>query len=84
MTATWQQTQAELPRLLELVRRGEDVVITAQGQPVARLSGVPAAAVAPLDRARWLGELTTLRTRVATGSPSGASVEEILAADRGE
>ena len=84
MTATLQQTQLELPRLLELVRGGEEIVITSHGKPIARISPVPDTAPTTADRAGWLTELAALRARVATGRNGGASVEEILRDDRGE
>ena len=43
MTATVEQTQADLGSLLELARRGEEIVITQAGEPVARLTGFFAA-----------------------------------------
>jgi len=39
MTATVEQTQADLARMLELARQGEAVVITRAGEPIARLTG---------------------------------------------
>ena len=39
MTATVEQTQADLARMLELARQGEEVVITRAGEPVAKLTG---------------------------------------------
>ena len=39
MTATVQQTQADLARILELARQGEEVVITEAGEPIAKLTG---------------------------------------------
>ena len=39
MTATVEQTQADLARMLELARQGEEVVITRAGEPIARLTG---------------------------------------------
>ena len=39
MTATVEQTQADLSRILELARNGEEVVITRGGEPVAKLTG---------------------------------------------
>jgi len=84
MTATLEQTQADLSRLLESVRRGEDVVITQHGQPVARLTGVAAAVAAPeVDRVRWMEELAELRRRVDTGKYE-PSIESILNDDRGD
>ena len=41
MTATLEQTQSDLPKLVNLVQQGEGVVITSQGRPVAKLSAVP-------------------------------------------
>ena len=40
MTATVEQTQADLSRILELARNGEEVVITCGGEPVAKLTGI--------------------------------------------
>ena len=39
MTATVEQTQADVARTLELARQGEEVVITRAGEPVAKLTG---------------------------------------------
>ena len=39
MTATVEQTQADLARMLELARMGEEVVITRSGEPIAKLTG---------------------------------------------
>lgn len=40
MTATVEQTQADLARMLELARQGEEVVITHAGEPIAKLTGL--------------------------------------------
>ena len=80
MTATLEQTQADLTRLLELVRRGEDVVITQQGQPVARLTSVPMPPAPPLPpggHVAWMAKLAELRREGSTGKP-GSPVEAIL------
>ena len=85
MTATLEQTQADLARLLELVRRGEDVVITQQGQPVARLTAVPEPRPAPLSDAemtQWMAELAELRRLGSTGKYE-PSIQSILDDDRG-
>ncbi len=37
--ATIEQTQADLARVLELARQGEEVVITRSGKPIAKLTG---------------------------------------------
>ena len=81
MTATVQQIQQDALNLIELARRGEEVVITSQGQAVAKLTSVPQPP-RPRDRKAWLAKLAELRRRVATGK-SGLSVEEILDEDRG-
>ena len=39
MTATVEQTQADLAHMLELARQGEEVVITRSGEPIAKLTG---------------------------------------------
>jgi len=86
MTTTLSQSQADLPRLVELASRGEDVVITLNGQPKARLTradgvgnGKPSAA----DMPAWLDELARVRAQHATGT-TGATVDEILTEDRAD
>jgi prevent-host-death family protein len=81
MTATLEQTQADLLKLLGLVQQGEEVVITSQGRPVAKLTGVPQVNPAP-SRQAWLAKLAQLRQRLATGK-TGLTIEQILDEDRG-
>ena len=40
MTATVEQIQADLARMLERARLGEEVVITHSGEPIAKLTGI--------------------------------------------
>ncbi|HXP62739.1 MAG TPA: hypothetical protein VN829_19725 [Dongiaceae bacterium] len=82
MTATLEQTQAELPRLLALAGQGEEVLITVEGRAVARLTGLPQPA-AP-SKQEWLAELAELRELGATGKAGSPTVEEILADDRAD
>ena len=76
MTATLEQTQSDLLKLVNLVQQGEEVVITSQGRAVAKLSGVPSSASAP-NRTAWLARLRQLRASSATGKTS-PTTEEIL------
>jgi antitoxin (DNA-binding transcriptional repressor) of toxin-antitoxin stability system len=80
MTATLEQIQAELPRLLALASQGEEVLITVEGRAVAKLTGLGKPA-AP-SKAEWLADLAELRRRCATGKTGGPTVDEILAEDR--
>ena len=73
MIATLEQTRADLPLLLDRVLRGEEIVITQQGQPVARLTSLPT----PAGRAAWLDKLARLRAAGAT-EPQGTPSERIL------
>lgn len=82
MTATVEQTQSDLVRLVSLVQQGEEVVITDHGRAVARLSAVVQPGTSP-DRRAWLTRLADLRRQLATGK-SGPSVEQLLHEDRGE
>lgn len=82
MTATLEQTQANLLNLVNLVQQGEEVVITSQGRAVAKLSAVPPGAPTP-DRQAWLARLAELRAQLSTGK-TGATVEQILDEDRGD
>lgn len=76
MIATLEQTHADLPKLVNLVQQGEEVVITNQGRAVARLSAVPQPAPSP-NRDPWLARLRQLRESTATGKTS-PTTEEIL------
>ena len=82
MTATLEQTQTDLLKLLGMVQQGEEVVITSQGCPVARLTGVPQASRS-VNRQAWLAKLAELRHRLATDK-TGLTVEHILDEDRGD
>ena len=80
MTATLEQTQSDLHRLVNLVQQGEEVVITSQGRAVARLSAMPRNLPTP-NRQAWLARLAALRTQFSTGK-TGPSVEQLLEEDR--
>ena len=82
MTATLEQTQSDLLRLVNLVQQGEEVVITSQGRAVAKLSAVPQIA-ASQNRQVWLARLAELREQLSTGK-TGSTVEQILDEDRGD
>jgi prevent-host-death family protein len=81
MTATLEQTQADLLKLLGMVQQGEEVVITSHGRPVAKLTGLPQVNPSP-NRQPWLAKLAQLRQRLSTGK-TGLTVEQILDEDRG-
>ena len=82
MTATMEDFQSKALTLIDVARRGEEVLITHEGQTVARLTGLPSQTSSP-DRRAWLQRLATLRARLATGA-RGASVQQMLDEDRGE
>lgn len=84
MTATLSQTQADLPRLVELASQGEDVVITMEGKPKARLTRAESAngqRLSPQELQAWRSELAELRARLATGRTT-PSAEQLIAEDR--
>jgi prevent-host-death family protein len=76
MTATLEETQSELLKLLGLVQKGEEVVITSQGRPVARLTAVSQTNPVP-NRQAWVAKLARLRDSTATGITS-PTTEQIL------
>ena len=84
MTATLEQVQADLLRLVRLVEKGEEVVITSQGQPVAKLSGVPQPKPSS-NRQNWLARLARLREATATAklSPTTEEILDDLRSERG-
>ncbi len=84
MTATLEQTQADLLKLVNLVQQGEEVVITSQGRAVAKLSAVsPTPSVPAPDRQAWLARLWQLREQLSTGK-TGPTLEQLLDEDRGD
>lgn len=87
MTTTLNQTMADLPRLVELASRGEDVVITVDGKPKALLTKAqPMIAERKLSEAEvraWDAELCELRERISTGKTTPTS-EQLVAEDREE
>ncbi|HYV27895.1 MAG TPA: type II toxin-antitoxin system prevent-host-death family antitoxin [Candidatus Eisenbacteria bacterium] len=87
MTTTLTQTQADLPRLVELASQGEDVVITVEGKPKARLTRADDSwgnrSGEPVNIAVWLNELEQLRRNYSTGKP-GPNAEQILEEDRAD
>jgi antitoxin (DNA-binding transcriptional repressor) of toxin-antitoxin stability system len=82
MTATLEQTQADLLHLIGLAQKGEEVVIVSQGRALAKLTAVHETNITP-NRQAWLARLAALRERVATDK-TGLSVEQILDEDRGD
>ena len=82
VTATLEQTKSDLAKLIDLAQKGEELLITSNGQPVAKLTGLPQPRT-PGDRRAWLGKLAELRARLATRT-TGLSVEQILEEDRGD
>jgi prevent-host-death family protein len=89
MTATLSKSQAELPRLVEIASQGEDVLITVEGKPKARLTraGVePANGPAPkseVDLKARVKELACLREKHRTGK-AGLTVDQILEQTRAD
>lgn len=81
MTATLEQTQTDLLKLLGLVQKGEEVLITSQGHPIAKITAVTPDKP-PGDRQAWLAKLAALRETLATGK-AGATLEQLLEEDRG-
>ena len=81
MTTTLSQSQADLPRLVELASQGEDMLITVEGKPKAKLTRAESPAPQPFDGKKWVAELEELNRRYHTGK-NGLTVEQILAEDR--
>jgi prevent-host-death family protein len=59
------EAKTQLSRLLELVRKGERVVITRRGVPVAQLTAV--GPEKPRDTAKVIEELQRIRERTKPG-----------------
>ena len=67
------EAKTHLSRLLEEVEKGETIVITKHGSPVAMLT--PAPNVKQIDVAAVIGDLRSLRREL---SLDGASVREMI------
>jgi antitoxin (DNA-binding transcriptional repressor) of toxin-antitoxin stability system len=89
VTATLSKSQAELPRLVEIASRGEDVVITVGGRPKARLTRAnvaPGNAPSPKSAVELtfrLKELAALRDKYRSGK-DGRTVDQILEETRAD
>ena len=89
MTASLSKSQAELPRLVEIASQGEDVVITVDGKPKARLTraevapGNGASPQNPVDSTVRARELASLRDKYRTGK-TGPTVDQILEETRAD
>ena len=89
MTATLSMSQSELPRLVEIASLGEDVVITVEGKPKARLTRVDQIAdegsvqKSRVDLSARIEELSSFRNKFYIGK-SGLSVDQILDASRAD
>jgi len=84
MTTTLSQSQADLPRLVEVASQGEDVLITVEGKPKARLTRADSSNGQQLSEQElqtWLAELADLRTRLSTGKTT-PTAEQLIAEDR--
>jgi prevent-host-death family protein len=84
MTATLSKSQADLPRLVEIASQGEDVVITVEGKPKARLTR---AEITPraggTDLTVRVQQLAALRERYHTGK-TGLTVDQIMQETRAD
>lgn len=85
VVATLSQSQAELPRLVEIASQGEEVLITVNGRPKAKLTRVDteAGTKSAEELSLWLKDLEELRRKYATGV-NGPTVEQILDHDRAD
>jgi prevent-host-death family protein len=87
MTATLSKSQAELPKLVEIASQGEDVVITVEGRPKARLTRIDSDShprqLGPAEMERWMKELAELRQSASTGK-QGMTADQILEEDRAD
>ena len=84
MTATLEQTQSELLKLIDLAQRGEEVLITNHGRAIAKLTALPQPRTMA-NRLAWLAKLSRLRDMTATGktTPTAEQILGDLRAERG-
>jgi prevent-host-death family protein len=66
------EAKTHLPRLLDQVEAGEDVIITRHGKPVARLTAV----AVPDDTSDLLDQLRSIRARVKPGPSAREMIAE--------
>jgi len=82
MTAALEQSLTDLEHLVELAQRGEEVVLTKGGLPVAKITampGPPTPTLAGVERRRkWLKDLAAHAQRASTGKTGGPTTEQII------
>ena len=87
MITTLREGQNDLPRLVELASRGEDVVIMVDGEPKAKLTRaeptLSGTVAGPAEMLAWVKELEELRQVFGTGQ-TGLSGEQILEETRAD
>ena len=60
----------DLPLLVQRAFQGEEIVITVDGQPMARLVGADAQSIPTLDRNTWVHELANNANAALVNQPS--------------
>ena len=89
MVMTLRESKAKLSKLVEMASRGEDVVITVEGKPKARLTranvapGNGASLQGAVDLTVRVKELAALREKYHTGK-AGLTVDQILEETRAD
>lgn len=83
MTAALEQSPTNLEYLVALAQRGEEVVLTKAGLPVAKITAVPTRRDLPTPseverRRKWLEDLTAHAQRADTGKKGGPTIEQII------
>ena len=83
MTAALEQTPTDLEHLVELAQRGEEVVLTKAGLPVAKITAMTARRNLPTPseverRRKWLEDLAAHAQRADTGKTGGPTTEQII------
>ena len=75
------EAKAQLSALIDRVARGEEVLVTRHGKPVARLVAPEVSADAAAV-AEWAADLRAFRRGVDRGARPGATLSELIAAGR--
>lgn len=75
------QAKVQLSQLVERVARGEEVLVTRHGKPVARLVA-PEASSHASALAEWTADLRTFRRGIDRGAKPGSTSADLIAVVR--
>lgn len=75
MITNLREAKSNLSQLVQLAAKGEEIVITVRGRPVARLTGIVPKEAQGVARTEWANELLTAAEAARVGPHKSTSQE---------